>query len=237
MSFRRVSRIALVVVAGALVACSGDQTNPTAPDLDGLASLSAEAKGGGGKPKDDGGGSISTCDNYSAGAVTGGPYCDSQSHVTSEIGSNGNHVLNTTRSGLTLFVNLSGGCADNDCTEPDVPMDGFSAEVNMGSWLNDANLPQGLLSMEPNTTAVMVVNFRFDIGRKHTLRLSYGYQVGTAGGCAPNDPVTVTRGAGDTWEFATGASARACVIEVLNNNETVHGVYTMPLSYTVYGEQ
>ena len=44
MSYRRVSRVALVVLTGALVACSGDQTNPTAPSLDGLASLSGEAK-------------------------------------------------------------------------------------------------------------------------------------------------------------------------------------------------
>ncbi len=104
----------------------------------------------------------------------------------------------------------------------------------MGSWLN--GLPEGLLSMKEGDTNVMVLNLRFDIGRKHTLRLSYGYTQGTAGGCAPNDPVTVTRRLGDTWEFAS-ASARACVIEVLNNNETVHGVYTMPLSYTVSREQ
>ncbi len=64
MSYRRVSQIALVVLTGALVACGADQSNPTAPDLGGLASLTSEAPGngggggggGGGKPpKDDGG--------------------------------------------------------------------------------------------------------------------------------------------------------------------------------------
>jgi len=44
MSYRRVFQIALVVLTGALVACSGDQTNPTAPDLGSLASLTSEAK-------------------------------------------------------------------------------------------------------------------------------------------------------------------------------------------------
>ena len=232
MSYRGVSRIALVVVAGALVACSGDQTNPTAPNLDGFASLTGEK---GKPPKDDGGGSISTCDTYGAGAVTGGRYCDSDSHVTSEIGSNGNHVLNTTRSGLTLFVDLSGGCADSDCTEPDVNMSGFLAEVSMGSWLNE--LPQGLLSMGVGDMAEMVVNFRFDIGKKHTLRLSYGYTQGAAVGCQPNAALDVTRGENDTWVFETTTNSRACVIEVLNNQVTVHGVYTMPLSYTVSREQ
>ena len=57
MSYRRVSQIVLVVLTGVLIACGADQTNPTAPDLGGLASLTSEAPGGGkGKPpKDDGG--------------------------------------------------------------------------------------------------------------------------------------------------------------------------------------
>jgi len=56
MSYRRVSQIALVVLTGALVACGADQSNPTAPDLGGLASLTSEAPGNGGGGGRGGGG-------------------------------------------------------------------------------------------------------------------------------------------------------------------------------------
>lgn len=85
-----------------------------------------------------------------------------------------------------------GTCVNGPCTLPEEISSGFSAEVSMGSWLND--LSEGLLSMNEGASNDMVLNFSFDIRRKHVLRLSYGYQIGTAADCAPNDPVTVTRG-------------------------------------------
>ena len=61
MSYRRVSRMALVVLIGVLVACTDDHTNPTQPNLGGLASLTGEVKpdnpgggnGGGGQTEVD----------------------------------------------------------------------------------------------------------------------------------------------------------------------------------------
>ena len=44
MSYRRVSRIALVVLTGVLLACTSDTVTPTAPELDGFGTLTAEAK-------------------------------------------------------------------------------------------------------------------------------------------------------------------------------------------------
>ena len=78
------------------------------------------------------------------------------------------------------------------------------------------------------------LKFILPIGKNDEIELGYGVTAGFNAICPPNAQLNVTRTGDESWLYETDTSARACLVEERGgNNNTYHGIYTMPLSFTV----
>ena len=223
--------------------CDGNETAKHCPN---------DCGGGGGGG---GGGFLSTCDTFRddqadgvssdgqgdlAGNSDPGEFCDSERRVSVVIGeTNGGHHLDTEKSGRELDLDFS-HCAEEPCTQLE-NFDGSSEAVlsiENGEDVGGVHLLEDLANPGDNALVGLVIGF--DTGRKNHVRLSYGRDSTVVACPDAGDPVLVTRVSATSWTLESGASDRACLSEVQDNdwnNPVAHGYFYMPFLLTVRIEE